>query len=219
MHIKANAASNYLAWGHHDMYNEDITVHFEGIDAPTHPYTCGHCSTRVSGRVIARASPDRFGRMTPILWLKCPNCGDGSVLTRDETIYPVAPFGPDIEGLPTEVSEAYEEARRCISVKAYTAAEQMCRKILMNVAVQEGAGEGESFSYYVGYLQQHSYITPNMQVWVDQIRERGNQSTHELGGPGEDRARNTLQFTAMLLRLIYETRRTYLALGLLVLVV
>jgi hypothetical protein len=39
---------------------------------------------------------------------------------------------------------------------------------------------------------------------VDQIRSRANEATHDLLDIDTDRAENTLQFTAMLLRLVYE---------------
>ncbi len=166
-----------------------------------HSYFCGHCGRDVSGLVPAYVShPD--GRSTR--WLLCSSCGEGSVRTADGTVYPGVPFGPNIEGLPDDVLGAYQEARRCMMVSAYTACELICRKILMHVAVDKRAKEGESFAKYLAHLESEGYITPPMKQWTKLIKDHGNESTHELASPDETRAQSTLMFTAELLRLVYE---------------
>jgi hypothetical protein len=85
-------------------------------------------------------------------WLQCTNCGHGSIVFGTEVI-PGALFGPKIEVLPNDVADAYLEARRCMSVVAYTSAELICRKVLMQVAVEKGAREGDSFANYLSYLE------------------------------------------------------------------
>lgn len=91
-----------------------------------------------------------------------------------------------------------------MEVNAFTAAEIMCRKILMHVAVDKGANEGETFAKYIDYLEQSNYFTPDMADWVDQIRQNGNEFAHELPALSEKRAKSTVTFTAHLLKLIYE---------------
>ncbi len=91
-----------------------------------------------------------------------------------------------------------------MSVSAYTACELLCRKILMHIAVEKGAKEGESFSEYLSILGEKGYITPPMGKWVDLIRQHGNKAAHLLEPPDRTRAESTIMFTAELLRLIYE---------------
>ena len=91
-------------------------------------YACAHCGASVSGLVVATYHVE--STVAPVKWMLCPNCADGSVLTLDGNVYPGVPFGPDIEGLPEDVQEAYKEARRCVSINALTSCETMCRKIL-----------------------------------------------------------------------------------------
>jgi len=171
--------------------------HFDGSTSDSwHPFFCAHCNREVSGACVSYKDGVR--------WLQCPNCGDGSVLTLDGKIYPGVPFGPRIEGLPDDVLGAYNEARNCMSVNAYTSCELICRKILMHVAVEKGAEEGTSFADYISYLQGKGYVTETMKEWVDLIREHGNRATHEIETPEKGRAESTLMFTAELLRLIYE---------------
>jgi hypothetical protein len=162
-------------------------------------FVCGHCGREVSGAVVALASENGLTR-----WLQCPICGEGSVEDSKGVISPGAPIGPDIDGLPPEVAEAYQEARRCMSVGAFTASELVCRKILMHIAVDKGAAEGEAFASYLSHLEAQGYVTPPMRRWVDQIRSHGNESTHRLARPSRERAEGTLMFTAELLRLTYE---------------
>lgn len=91
-----------------------------------------------------------------------------------------------------------------MSASAFTGAELLCRKILMNIAVEKGAAVGGTFASYLDYLEDQRYITPGMKSWVDLIRRHGNLATHELEPPERSRAEATLVFTAELLRIIYE---------------
>ncbi len=183
---------------------------FKGHRYMTHPdgstpdgwstYACANCNTTVSGAVVTTY----FNRAGFIRWLLCSNCAEGSVQTSDGLIDPSASFGPIVEGLPNDVGIAYKEARECISANALTACELMCRKILMHVAVEKGAKEGDTFATYLTFLGTQGYITPPMKKWVELIRQHGNESTHRLAAPSRERAESTLIFTAELLRLVYE---------------
>ena len=159
-------------------------------------YTCAHCSTKVAGAVVSLWDETR--------WLMCPNCGEGSVRTNARIVYPSVPFGPHVDALPPGVAQAYTEARACMSAGAFTAAELICRKILMHVSVEKGADKGLSFAAYLTHLEEKGVVTAPMKGWVDLIRQHGNQSAHELPAPDQARAESTVMFTAELLRLTYE---------------
>lgn len=167
-------------------------------------YTCGYCNTMVTGAVVCYYIWNKeTGQQIYNKWLLCPNCAFGSVKINDK-VFPDTPFGPKLQGLPADVEAAYGEARRCMEVGAYTAAELLCRKILMHVAVEKNAKEGESFAFYLSHLESAGYVTPPMKRWVDLIRQHGNQATHKLDPPEKERAESTVMFTAELLRLTYE---------------
>jgi Domain of unknown function (DUF4145) len=91
-----------------------------------------------------------------------------------------------------------------MGVGAFTAAELVCRKILMHVAADKGAKTGEPFAAYLDFLEKAGYVTPPMKGWVDLIRKHGNLATHELPAPDRKQAESTVMFTAELLRLVYE---------------
>jgi hypothetical protein len=177
--------------GHRGIYKPDGSTENSWFE-----YQCGHCDAKVSGAVVAYHEN--------IKWVLCPNCGNGSVLDYNGNIHPGVAFGPHIAGLPNDINEAYEEARRSMSASAFTGSELICRKILMYVAVEKGAKEGESFTFYLDHLEKEGYITPPMKAWVDLIRKHGNIAAHILEKPNQNRAESTLMFTAELLRIVYE---------------
>lgn len=134
----------------------------------------------------------------------CPHCSRPSYFEQDKQ-YPSATFGNQVQGLPSkEIESLYNEARRCTSVQAYTAAVLACRKLLMNIAVQKGAEEGKRFIEYVEYLADKGYVPPNGKEWVDHIRKKGNEATHEIALMSEDDAKDLITFIEMLLKFIYE---------------
>jgi hypothetical protein len=184
-----------LSFGHKNFHKPDGST-----PDSWHPFTCAYCGTQVSGAVIAvTAEGNRRAR-----FLQCTKCHELTVDTGQGAIYPGAAFGPVLSGLPKDVDEAYSEARRCMSVNAFTAAEGLCRKILMHVAVDKGADEGGTFAGYITYLQDQGFITPPMRPWVDLIKKHGNESQHKLAMPEKSRAEGTMTFTAQLLRSVYE---------------
>ena len=164
-----------------------------------HSYQCAHCGKLVNGVVVARNDESGI-----IKWLWCISCANGSVLTRQGTIFPGSKIGPEVQGLPNDIGAAYQEARDCFATNAFTACELICRKLLMHVAADKGAPQNQTFQQYLDFLESKNYITPFMKKWVDVIRKHGNMSAHELSSPDKKRAESTLMFTAELLKLIYE---------------
>jgi hypothetical protein len=74
----------------------------------------------------------------------------------------------------------------------------------MNIAVQQGAQEGLKFIEYVSFLSEQGFVPPNGTHWVDHIRRKGNEATHEIAVMAEQDARDLILFIEMLLRFIYE---------------
>ncbi len=74
----------------------------------------------------------------------------------------------------------------------------------MNIAVAKGATAGNTFISYVEYLSNQNYIPPDGKEWVDIIRTKGNEATHEINIFEREDAEELLLFAEMLLRFIYE---------------
>src|SRR5262249_12971361 len=91
-----------------------------------------------------------------------------------------------------------------MTVNAFTAAVLLCRKILMNIAVSKGASEGQQFIEYVEYLEKKGYVPPDGKQWVDHIRQKGNEATHQIKPMWRPDGEDLIRFTEMLLRFVYE---------------
>lgn len=170
--------------------------------------TCGHCGNGVGGDVVHRATI-RTGGEPPslVLWIQCPLCDDGSVMASTGVVYPSAPAGGEVPNLPADVEHSWQEARVAHAVAAYTAAEMMCRKILMHVAVDvAGSDPGKSFVQYVKDLDANGYITAGLRAVVDQIRDRGNIANHELPASTQQDSETTMRITEHLLNGVYGLR-------------
>ena len=118
--------------------------------------------------------------------------------------HPGVAFGNPVQNLPNDVSALYEEARACCAGSSYTAAVLVLRKLLMNIAVQKEASENLKFIEYVEYLSNKGYVPPDGKSWVDHIRQKGNEATHEIKLMKKKDAEDLVVFSEMLLKFIYE---------------
>jgi len=171
---------------------------FEGFHCITdragtsHGIKCGNC-----GNDVGAIEVSRYASSTGVKnwWMICPVCSYGIVVEFDGKIYPAGKYGDDLDGLPSEVNSAYNEARECMSIGAYTGCQLVCRKILMHIAVDKCEGkEGDSFANYIDNIRKAGYITPPMKPWVDRIRQEGNDATHKLDAPSKEDAENIMNF-------------------------
>ncbi len=168
-------------------------------------FICGFCNTNVSsvkGYKIGLLS-DGSGEKMGAIYI-CPNCRGPVFLAPNGKQYPSPGLGNPVQHVPGSLNALYEEARRCTGQGCYTGAVLLCRKMLMNIAVEQEAKEGLNFIEYVNYLSDKGYVPPNGKHWVDHIRKKGNEATHEIALMSETDARELLIFVEMLLRFIYE---------------
>lgn len=172
---------------------------------PNTSFICGYCDTKVSSIKGYKLGENSEGSGSQIgaIYI-CPNCGGPSFFAPQNKRYPLPALGNSVQHVPDALNTLYNEARRCTSQNCYTAAVLLCRKMLMNIAVEQGAAEGLKFIEYVSYLSDKGYVPPNGKHWVDHIRKKGNEATHEIALMGESEAKDLLGFLEMLLRFIYE---------------
>lgn len=169
----------------------------------TKAWTCGYCSAYVSsdkGYQIRDPGGNPDGGV-----YVCPQCKGATFFPpQSDLVIPAHALGQPVAHVPDEVNAVYEEARRCTGQHCDTGAVLLCRKVLMNLAVDRGADPGGTFLGYVEYLSENGYVPPNGKAWVDYIRSKGNEATHEI--PQVDRvdAARLLTFTEMLLKFAYE---------------
>lgn len=160
-------------------------------------YRCGHCSNIVATGI------GYFSNTAGQLIYICPHC-DKPTYFDGAVPLPGVPFGNPVAHVPKDIDALYLEARKCASASAYTASVLLCRKLLMNLGVNLGAKAGEPFIAYVEYLAANGYVPPNGKGWVDHIRKKGNEATHEIVLMQQKDAEDLIAFAEMLLKFIYE---------------
>jgi hypothetical protein len=166
---------------------------------PGKAWTCGHCGGTTGNDRGYHYHGGAEGRFIYI----CPICNAPTYFDKDKQV-PSAAYGNPVQHLPHNVGNLYTEARDCMAVNAFTAAVLACRKLLMNVAVSLGAKDNETFVIYVNFLADKGYVPPNAKPWVDHIRQKGNEATHEIPPSNRADAEDLLTFTEMLLKLVFE---------------
>lgn len=170
---------------------------------PQRQYACGFC-----GNIVGS---DRGYHAGSQGWVYvCPYCSAPTffhvnpVTSEVRRQIPGVAFGDTVEHVPESVHVLYDESRQCFSVDAFTSSVLACRKLLMNIAVHEGADEGKAFIEYIDWLAAEGYVPPNGKVWANRIREIGNEATHEIAVKTREEAETLLSFVGMLLKFIYE---------------
>lgn len=175
-------------------------------------FKCGHCGREVASNkgyyslreVISNRGTGTYTRHGISIYL-CHNCDGPNIFNDDNSQIPGRLFGDSVKYINDPlVNNLYEEARRCYSVNAYTSVVMCCRKLLMNIAVSDGAKEGKSFAFYIDYLEENRFIPQQGNSWVDQIRKLGNQANHKINQISKDEAELILVFTMNFLKVNYE---------------
>jgi hypothetical protein len=185
-----------------------MSIEWEGLQRiETQEYRCAFCDREVAsdkGRGGREESGHAGARYYEYYYVAtCPRC-TATTLIGHRTQVPAPRFGEPVAHLPEDVASLYTEARSCMSVNAHTGAVLLGRKLLMHVAVTQGAEPGETFAHYVDYLSQQGVVTAGMRDWVNEIRELGNEANHELKVATREQAEELLTFVAMLLKVVYE---------------
>lgn len=166
-------------------------------------YICGFCAQPLSSEKGYYADNSHNGTRDFIFI--CHNCKKPTYFDFQGNQTPGVSFGNDVNNVTDEVIlKLYNEARKCTSQNAFTSAVLSCRKLLMHIAVANGAEENLKFEQYVQFLSDKGYIPPNGKDWVDHIRKKGNEANHEIVIMKKEDAEDLITFIEMLLRFIYE---------------
>ena len=108
--------------------------------------------------------------------------------------------------MPSGVEQTYDEARRVLSVGASNASALLCRKLLLQVAVDKGlATERDSFQQCVKSIAESSLDSAD-EDWLDCIRYFGNLATHRVDAFPIEVAQIGLVYSELLLRRAYSAK-------------
>jgi DNA-directed RNA polymerase subunit RPC12/RpoP len=174
-------------------------THSSNIGSRT--YVCGHCGNSLASQLGYQGT--NGNTLVATIYI-CHQCNKPTFFHENSQI-PGPHFGNAIKHIPdANVEKLYDEARACYTINAFTSSVMCCRKLLMNIAVSEGADENKSFLEYVNFLELNNFIPPKGKPWVDAIRKLGNEANHSIEFKSPEEARLILTFVEMLLKFIYE---------------
>lgn len=171
------------------------------IELTSHSIECGFCGNKVApntGYYLNSGYED-------IYIYKCPQCSNPIIYnSNSKETFPGAMYGREVKGLPENIQTLYDECRTNYSNKCYTSSQMIARTLLMHIAVEQGAKEGETFAKYIDYLENNGFIPPNGKKWVDFIRKSGNVANHQIVIKEKEETEKVITFLSSLLLFIYE---------------
>lgn len=169
------------------------------VNSLSKAYVCGHCGSSLTSEKGYHSNEWRIR-----IYL-CHFCNRPTFFDHEENQIPGPLFGSRVNDIPSKnVEILYDETRKCIGISAYTASVLCSRKLLMNIAVSKGAKENLHFIEYVEFLAANHFIPPDGKEWVDHIRKKGNEATHEIAIMKKEDAEDLIKFIEMLLKFIFE---------------
>lgn len=166
-------------------------------------YKCGHCGDTVGSKEGYICENGNIP--TGIIYI-CPACNEPTYF-REWSDYhvPNEMYGDDVAEIKDEnIARMYNEARRCMSVDAFTASVMCSRKILMQIAVRKGAKIGLTFTEYVEFLINNHFAPIDAKEWISDIRKTAGQANHELRIMTRKESEDLIDFNSLLLKIIFE---------------
>lgn len=166
-------------------------------------FICWHCGENISSEYGYDSITRSQARGKMAIYI-CHHCNAPSIVDSYGNLSIPIFKGKKIEKLPKEIEYIYNEARACISIGAYTATVMLLRKILMNLAVINGAKEGAKFIEYVDYLCENGYVHRKQTKQADIVRTMGNEANHQIENKTKEEAEQIFKFVEFLLLNNYE---------------
>lgn len=167
-------------------------------------FSCGHCGADTGPS--RRYHTGAYGDEKPaFIWI-CPICNRPTFILGAKVEQVPGPMvGRTVTGITdTKVEKLYDEARKALASGAPSAAVLVCRKLLMHIAVEQGAEEDKGFTYYATYLSDQHIVGAPFAGVVAHIKDQGNKENHELEVSSPDEATGLLKLVEFVLASIYE---------------
>lgn len=164
-------------------------------------YECGWCKKEVTSvNGYFATITNSHGQ----LHIRICNCGLPTFFDTEGRQTPGKLLGRKIEKLPPNIKEIYTEIQKASSSGSYTLVILGCRKLLMHIAVKQGASEGLKFIEYVKWFEDKGHAPPKATKWISKIKDKGNEANHEVKLYKEEDAAEILKLCEMLLTFLYE---------------
>lgn len=115
---------------------------YQSVKLLSKSYVCGHCGSSVASEIGYYGTQ---GQHRVAYIYICHQCDKPTYFISNSQV-PGPHFGQPVKHIPdVNVEKLYDEAMACFTINAFTSCVMCSRKLLMNLAVSEGAVEGNSF--------------------------------------------------------------------------
>lgn len=166
-------------------------------------FICWNCNHKIASENAYWSSYGYDKKVQSLIFI-CPNC-NAPIIIDDERKQVLLPLpGKEIKKLPKNIKNVYDEVRKCMQSNSFTGAVMLMRKIIMNIAVHEGADKNKSFAEYIDYLCDNGIVHKKSKNKADSVRELGNNANHEIENRTQEEAQNCFEFIELLLMANYE---------------
>lgn len=191
---------------------------------------CGACKKHVSAVVIGKVSEwdgDDPSVTFEIMLATCPACRCAIVAGRSieqwgdwqhgeynqsplRRLWPLPIRELSTDAAPEGIRRDFDEAQRCMSVSAHTAAAMLTRRVLEGVAVDLGASPQSPLAARLKQLRASGAIDGRLAEWADALRVVGNDAAHNVETVvSRDDAADAISFAEALADYVYTFRARY----------
>jgi len=183
---------------------------------------CANCEAQVAAEVKSRYFVHNEDGAWEVLFLKCPQCNGPLLASREHLgtdragnqfrdlvrMYP-PPDPVAHPGLPSTVSEAYEEAWSCFKARAFAATAVLCRKSLEAMCREQGVPKSK-LAHELRELKERGVIETRLFEWAEALRIAGNEAAHDVSrSVSKQDATDILEFTDALLQYVFTFKHRF----------
>lgn len=166
-------------------------------------FICWNCGNKISSEKAYNTYNKARNRYSSWIYI-CPHC-KAPIILDDKQKQILLPLpGKQIKKLPKNIGVVYSEIRKCMQVGCFNGAIMLMRKLIMHIAVEEGASEGKKFIEYIDYLCDNNVVPPKSRNKADSVRTLGNDANHKIEDRTQEEAQNCFEFIELLLKVNYE---------------
>lgn len=165
-------------------------------------FICWNCSKEIASEKYYHSS-DNAGNFMSYIYI-CPNCNAPLISDDEDKQIILSLPGIEIEKIPADINIIYNEIRKSMQSNCFNGAIMLMRKLIMHIAVEEGAEEGKKFIEYIDYLCEEGIVPKKSKNKANSVRTLGNSTNHEIEARTKEEAQNCFEFIELLLKVNYE---------------
>lgn len=201
------------------------TTNARGAARQSFPWQCRYCARPVTIEILERweVLPGQDDDWEPHRWTqgRCEGCQSPFLFYEEADYDPESgPWGPLTQewpetarslppAVPKPLRDSYDEAQRCMSVNAHTAAALIARRVVEGICAEHSA-KGRTLAAKLDDLKARQVLDARLHEWSSLVKDIGNEGAHETTGLVTRRdAQEVLKFVEALLDYLYVFRERY----------